>query len=187
MNVKWCGILSGPAVPQKALCVRTHSLSLAHSWDRGPKHQHRTLSHATTPYGFPIKTVQRWRSEMWLSQMAFSTGNRKWSTPFGVWKCDSPEFEKKWKRIQYIAVLRINHLLYLSKFNRYSLKKWWRKYSPSISQRKILEEKKKKLFNGGIEHRTVTLLRCKRSGPLYIPVKNAICKSHISDRQHWIV
>ena len=50
-----------------------------------------------------------------------------------------------------------------------------------------LREKKKKLANGGIEPRTVTLLHSKRSGPLYIPVKNAICKSHISDRQHWEV
>ena len=40
------------------------AVSLAHSWDPGPKHKHRTLSHATTFYGFSIKTIQWWRSEI---------------------------------------------------------------------------------------------------------------------------
>ena len=48
-------------------------------------------------------------------------------------------------------------------------------------------EKSKKLANGGFEPRTVTLSHSKRSGPLYIPVENAICKSQISEGQHWIV
>ena len=34
----------------------------------------RTLSYVTTLYGFPIKTIQCWRSEMWLLQNAFSAG-----------------------------------------------------------------------------------------------------------------
>ena len=64
---------------------------LAHSWDTGPKHKHHALSHATTLYGFLIETNYQYRrSDIWLWQIAFSTGNIKWSTPFGVWKCDSP-------------------------------------------------------------------------------------------------
>ena len=54
----------------------------------------------------------------------------------------------------------------------------------SISQTRILGEK---MANGGIEPRTVTLSQPRRSGPLYIPVENAICKSQISGGQHWIV
>ena len=68
--------------PQKCDFCKSHSrrgiasgpLSLAHSWDTGPKQKHRALSCATTPYGFPIKTIQYWPSEMWLLQIAFSTG-----------------------------------------------------------------------------------------------------------------
>ena len=59
-------------------------------------------------------------------------------------------------------------------------------FSPSINRSQMLE-KKKKLANGGIEPRTVTLSNFKRSGSLYIPVENTICGSQISDRQHWIV
>ena len=45
------------------------------SWDTGPIcDRHRALLHATTPYGFPIKTMQCWPSEMWPLQIAFSTG-----------------------------------------------------------------------------------------------------------------
>ena len=69
------------------------AVPLAHSWDTGPKHKHRALSRATTLYAFPIQTIQCRRSEMWLFQIAFSTGSRKWSTPFGMWKCDRPGFD----------------------------------------------------------------------------------------------
>ena len=50
------------------------ALSLAHTWDTGPKHKHRALLHATTLYGFPIQTTQCRRSEMWLLQIAFLMG-----------------------------------------------------------------------------------------------------------------
>ena len=56
-----------------------------------------------------------------------------------------------------------------------------------LAEAKFRERKKKKLANGGIEPRTVTLSPPKRSGPLSIPFKNAICKSPISDRRHYIV
>ena len=55
-----------------------------------------------------------------------------------------------------------------------------------ISQSQI-SEKEEKIGYGGIEPRTVTLSHSERSGPLYIPLENAICECHISDRQHYVV
>ena len=53
------------AGPQKCDFGKSHSrreykvvYSLAHSWDTGPKHKRRTLSHATTLYGYPIWIIQ---------------------------------------------------------------------------------------------------------------------------------
>ena len=45
-NIKWSGILSGPAIFQKALCVKIRSLSL---W-----HTHETASHAHMPQVFTL-------------------------------------------------------------------------------------------------------------------------------------
>ena len=58
--------------------VREFSLWIQSLWHthetESPKHKHLTLSDTTTLYDFPIKTIQCWRSEMWLLQIAFSTG-----------------------------------------------------------------------------------------------------------------
>ena len=51
-------------------------------------------------------------------------GKIKWSTPFGLWKCDSPGFDTaisqffllKMKKIQYTEVFEISQLLFLSKY-----------------------------------------------------------------------
>ena len=144
------------------------------------------ISHATTLYGFLIKTIQCWPSEMWLSQIAFSTGIVKWSAPFGVWKCGSPEFEKKWKRYSTPQFFKLVIFSIYPSSRGINWKSNQEHFLRRLAEAKF-QKKRKKLANGGMERRTVTLSQPKKSRPLYFPVENAICKSHISDRYYWIV
>ena len=66
---------------------------LTHSWNTRPKDKHRALSHATTPYSFPIKTIQCRRSEMWLFANRIFDGEYKvvhsfWNVK--VWQSGAP-------------------------------------------------------------------------------------------------
>ena len=67
------------------------AVSLAHSWDTGPKHKHRALSDATTLYGFPIKAVTSVWSERWRYRIpdchTFTTQN-EWPLYIPFAKCD---------------------------------------------------------------------------------------------------
>ena len=74
------------------LCENSQFLWHTHE-TQGPMHKHITLSYATTLYGFPIETIQCWRSELWLPANLILDGNVNWSTPVGMWKCDSPRFD----------------------------------------------------------------------------------------------
>ena len=83
--------------------VREFAVSLAHSWDRAQAQASRTpichnslrLSHSD----YPVLAV---RNVTFASLIL--DGNIKWSTPFGMWKCDSPGFDTAVSRHFFLKI-----------------------------------------------------------------------------------
>ena len=82
-NIEWPGNFS-----EGALCKNSRSLWPTHE-TQGSAHKHRALSHATTLYGFPVGLclLPAVRNVTFVNRIL--DGNIKWSTPSGMWKCDT--------------------------------------------------------------------------------------------------
>ena len=167
-NIKWSGNFS-----EGALCENSQSL-----WHTHETQDHCALPNATTLYGFPIRTMCSATVSNVTSANRILDGNIKWSTPFGLWKCDSPAFNTAisqfsscfseiWLRLideeNVLDYFFSWYLLNLDKLRRWLI---WRTAVYCI-------------FFVFFEPRTVTLSHSKRSGPLYIPRQECdLQKSH---------